>query len=157
MKNVFLKFKPDWKSRYLLARRVTSDTNLVMLQYDLLINVLFLNNMLFSFKNVNFLPCLYCSEKEETPAYSFHSYLETETLWNKFDEHTTLYSTDFHGTEYLIKANNPGHNTLRLSLMFYQILYSREVKRSGIVSNKHGMYQLSHELVNNLRLRVLGN
>lgn len=80
LKNVFSKFKPDWKSRYLLARRVTLDTNLVMLQYDLLINVLFLNNMHFSFKNVNFPPRLYCSEEEETPAFSFHSYLETETL-----------------------------------------------------------------------------
>ena len=40
--------------------------------------------------------------------------------------------------------------------MFYQILLSPQVKRSGIISNKRGTYELPHELPDNLRLRILG-
>ena len=41
-------------------------------------------------------------------------------------------------------------------LMFYQIFLSPQVKRSAIISNKQGLYELSHELPNDLRLRILG-
>ena len=37
--------------------------------------------------------------------------------------------------------------------MFYQILFSPQVKRSAIISNKHGIY----ELPNDVRLMTLGN
>ena len=43
------------------------------------------------------------------------------------------------------------------SLMFYQILLSPQVKRSAFVTYKHGKYELSHELPNDLRLRIIGN
>ena len=33
-------------------------------------------------------------------------------------------------------------------LMFYQIFVSPQVKRSTIISNTHGVYELSHELLN---------
>ena len=42
-------------------------------------------------------------------------------------------------------------------LMFDQTFLSRETKRSMIISNKHGLYELPHELSNELRLTVLGN
>ena len=45
--NLFLNFKPDLKSIYLLPRRVTLDKNLRMLQYKLLNNVFYLNYILF--------------------------------------------------------------------------------------------------------------
>ena len=38
--------------------------------------------------------------------------------------------------------------------MFYQILLSPQVKRSAIICNKHGIYELPHELSNDLRLRM---
>ena len=44
--------------------------------------------------------------------------------------------------------------------MFYQILLSPEVKRSVIISNKQGVYELPHELPNDLRLKncqIFGN
>ena len=41
--------------------------------------------------------------------------------------------------------------------MFYQIFFSPQVKRSAIISNKHGTYELPHELKNNIKLRILGN
>ena len=37
-------------------------------------------------------------------------------------------------------------------LMVEQIFLSPQVKRSVIISNKHGIYQLAHELPNDLRL-----
>ena len=41
--------------------------------------------------------------------------------------------------------------------MFYQIFLSPQVKRSAIISNKHGMYELPQDLPNDLRLKILGN
>ena len=42
-------------------------------------------------------------------------------------------------------------------LMFDQIFYSPQVKRSVIISNKHGMHVLPYKLPNSLRLRILRN
>ena len=41
--------------------------------------------------------------------------------------------------------------------MFYQIFLLPQVKRSAIISHKHGVYKLPHELPNDLRLRIVGN
>ena len=43
------------------------------------------------------------------------------------------------------------------SLNFYQILLLAQVKRSAIISNKQGVYELLDELPHDLRLRILGN
>ena len=42
-------------------------------------------------------------------------------------------------------------------LMFYQIFLSLQVERCAIVSYKHGIYEFPHALLNNLRLKILGN
>ena len=42
-------------------------------------------------------------------------------------------------------------------LIFDRIFVSLKVKESVIFSNKEGMHVLSEELLNNLRLRILGN
>ena len=41
--------------------------------------------------------------------------------------------------------------------MFYQISFSPQVKRCAIITYKHGIYELLHELPNDVRLRILGN
>ena len=41
--------------------------------------------------------------------------------------------------------------------MFYQILLSPQVKRWAIITYEHDIYQLPHELLNDLRLRILKN
>ena len=41
--------------------------------------------------------------------------------------------------------------------MFYQIFLSPQVKQCAIITYKHDIYELPHELPNNLRLRNLGN
>ena len=42
-------------------------------------------------------------------------------------------------------------------LMFCQIFLSPQMKQIVIISNKHGIFELPHELLNDLRLRILGN
>ena len=41
--------------------------------------------------------------------------------------------------------------------MFHQIFFSPQVKRYPIITDKHVIYDLRHELPNELTLRVLGN
>ena len=42
-------------------------------------------------------------------------------------------------------------------LMFQQIFFSSKVKRCAIINYEHGIYELPHELPNELRLKILGN
>ena len=42
-------------------------------------------------------------------------------------------------------------------LILHQIFFPPQMKQSAIISNKHGIYELPHELPNDLRLRVLKN
>ena len=41
--------------------------------------------------------------------------------------------------------------------MFYPIFLSPQVKRWEIMTNKHGIYELPHELLIDLRLTILRN
>ena len=49
------------------------------------------------------------------------------------------------------------HNISKHFLMLYQIFFSPEVKQWAIITYKHGIYELPHELPNDFRLRILGN
>ena len=40
--------------------------------------------------------------------------------------------------------------------MFYQIFLSQQVKGCAIITYKHGIYELPHELPNDLRLKIFG-
>ena len=42
-------------------------------------------------------------------------------------------------------------------LIFYQIFLSSQVTRCVIITYKNGIYEVPHELPNDLRLRILGN
>ena len=41
--------------------------------------------------------------------------------------------------------------------MFYRIFFSPQLKPSAIISTKHGISELPHELPNDLRPTILGN
>ena len=41
--------------------------------------------------------------------------------------------------------------------MFYQTFFLAQVKQCAIITNKHGIYELPHELINDLRLMTLEN
>ena len=40
--------------------------------------------------------------------------------------------------------------------MVEQVFLSPQVKQSVVISNKHGIYKVPHELPNDLRLKILG-
>ena len=42
-------------------------------------------------------------------------------------------------------------------ILFYQIFLPPQVTQWAIITYKHGIYELPHELPNDLRLRILGN
>ena len=42
-------------------------------------------------------------------------------------------------------------------LMFCQIFLAPQMKRCANITNKHRKYELPHELLNDLRLKILGN
>ena len=46
---------------------------------------------------------------------------------------------------------------LRDILIFKQIFFSPQVKRSVIINNNHGIYELRHKSANKLRLRILSH
>ena len=41
--------------------------------------------------------------------------------------------------------------------MFYQIFLSAQMKKWAIITYKHGIYGLPHELLSDLRPRIFGN
>ena len=41
--------------------------------------------------------------------------------------------------------------------MFYQIFLSPQVKRCATITYKQGVHELPHELLNDLKFRMLGN
>ena len=41
--------------------------------------------------------------------------------------------------------------------MFYQIFFSPQVKRCAVITKKHGIYEMPHELPNYLKLIRKGN
>ena len=41
--------------------------------------------------------------------------------------------------------------------MIYQICLSEQVKRCEIITYEHGIYELTHNFPNDLRLRILEN
>ena len=128
--NLFSHFTPDWKSVYLLPRRVTLDTNLRMFQYKLLNNVLYLNNVLFRFKKVDSPLCSYYNEEEETPLHLFHhSCLKTKQLWNKLRQYYSKFINIPHSTPQssaLGIFDNNQHSKLinRLIIIFKFYIYS---------------------------------
>ena len=50
---------------------------------------------------------------------------------------------------------NHVHNILRLFHVL-STFYSPQITLNVIISNKHGIYKLLHELLNDLRLRIAG-
>ena len=41
--------------------------------------------------------------------------------------------------------------------MFHLIFHSPQVERGVILTYKHGLYELAHELPNDLRVKILAN
>ena len=50
--------------------------------------------------------------------------------------------------------NNPGHNILRNFEMFDKIFLLTQVKEAVLISNKYDIYEVPHELLNDLSLTI---
>ena len=68
----------DWKSIYLLPRKVTLDSYTRIFQYKILNNILYLNEKLFKFGISSSSLCSFRNTSEETPEHLFS--LCTHTL-----------------------------------------------------------------------------
>ena len=73
-----------------------------------------------------------------------------------------LNQLSLHMRNILILWLNSSHRTIGFIIfwdfsMFYQIFPLPQVKRCAIITYKHGIHELPHELPNGLRLRILGN
>ena len=97
-----------------------------------------------------------------------HVFTHEISDWNKYLLHKVFQCVRFKphlsnltNVEYLTRnfrrsVRSHCHNILRL-LMFYQIFFLSQVKRCAIITYKYCIYELLQELLNDLRLRVLGN
>ena len=57
----------EWKYIYLMPPRVTTHTNRRAFQYNILNNVLYLNEKLSKFIIVSSRPCSFCNSEDKTP------------------------------------------------------------------------------------------
>ena len=62
-----------WDEIYLLPRIVTYNTYLRCFQYQILNNILYLNNKHYASKLTNSLLCLFCKDENETALHIFYS------------------------------------------------------------------------------------
>ena len=104
------------------------DTNLRMFQYKLL-NVLYLKNMLFSFKKVDSPLCSYFNEEEGTLLHLFHSCLKTKHLSNKLWQYFSQFINIPHSTPQssilgIFDNNQHSELTNHLLLIFKFYIYS---------------------------------
>ena len=162
--NLFSSFKPDWKSIYLLPRRVTLDANLRMFQYKLLNNVLYLNNMLFRFKKVDSPLCSYCNEEEETPLHLFHSCLKIKQLWKKLRKYFSKFINILHSTpqsSVLGIFDNNQHSELinHLLLIFKFYIYSarntKQLNFDNLMITIKNIKQIEKQLTSSNKLKLL--
>ena len=54
-------------------------------------------------------------------------------------------------------ADNQFHNIFRIFDVLPNFPFTGQVKRWAIITYKHDIHELPHELPNDLRLRILGN
>ena len=76
----------DWKTIYMLPRIVTKYSSLLVFQYKLLNNVLYLNKMLFRFGKIDSPLCSFCKMIEETPLHIFYNCIKTKLHWDQLKD-----------------------------------------------------------------------
>ena len=149
---------------YLLPRRVTLDTNLRMFQYELLNNVLYLNNMLFMFKKVDSPLCSYFNEEEETPLHLFHSCLKTKQLWKKLTQYFPKFINIPHyspQSSILGIFDNNQHseliNHLLLSLKFciYSARNTKQLNFNNLMIAIKKIKEIENELTSSKKIKLL--
>ena len=75
----------DWKQIYSLPRLVTLDSYSRSFQYKILINVLYLNKNLFTFRKSTSLLWPFCKLYDKTVLHLFYECDVVQNLWNELD------------------------------------------------------------------------
>ena len=160
--NLFSNFNLDWKSIYLLPRRVTLDTNLRMFQYKLSNNVLYLYKTLFRFKKVDSPLGLYCNE--ETPLHLFHSCLKTKKLLNKLRQCFSQFINIPHSIPHssilgIFDNNQHSELTNHLLLIFKFYIYSarntKQLNFDNLNITIKKIKEIEKELTSSNKLKLL--
>ena len=73
----------EWNRAYILPRLCTIDSYLRVFQYEILNNILFLNNRLFKIGKVGSFLCSFCKVTSETIVHIFCSCNKSKLLWQK--------------------------------------------------------------------------
>ena len=143
---------------------MTLDINLRMFQYKLINNVLYLNNILFSFGKVDSPLCSYSNEEEETPLHLFHSCLRTKQLCNKLIQYFSQFINIPHSTPQSSIVgifDNNQHSVLidHLLLIFKIYVYSaRNTKQLNVDNLKitiKKIKELEKKLTGSKKLKLL--
>ena len=72
----------DWKKIYILPRVVTINSFQRNFQYKIPVNILYLNNMLFTFSKIKTPLCSFCHSHDETIKDIFLEWIWAKQLWN---------------------------------------------------------------------------
>ena len=72
----------DWPIIYMIPQKVTIESSLRIFQYKILNNILFLNNRLFKFGQVQLPLCLLCKYENKTTKHFFSKGFITRRLWD---------------------------------------------------------------------------
>ena len=78
---------------------MTIDTNLRIFQYEILINISYLNEKLFKSKIASLPLFSFCNSENENPIHLFYYCNQTKSLWSKFQE--------LLNSEILLQQNTP--------------------------------------------------
>ena len=73
----------NWKKIYFLVWNTTLDTKALMVQYKVLRNILYINQMLFEFEKVISPWCSFCKLHKETIMHHFYDCLIVKRIWNQ--------------------------------------------------------------------------
>ena len=97
--------------------------------------------------------CIQAIPVPEIVLFSLHYLLSTSRSINIFIWNELKFRSEINIKFSCKVTHNHFHNILKL--MFYQIFLSSQVKRCTIITYKHGVYELPHELSSELRIRIL--
>ena len=80
--NFFPNIELPWKEIYLIAHKVTVNSQLRCFHYKIINSVLYLNMKLFQFDKTHSPLGSFCHTEAETTLYVFHKCSVTKILWN---------------------------------------------------------------------------
>ena len=126
----------DWTKIYTLPRITTIESSLRTFQYDILNNILYLNERLFKFNVVESPLCSLCNQASESVLHLFCTCTNTRNLWRQLcawlaNQNAMLPSNLEPQTAILGLWNEPIHDLNHIILMFKCYIYLEKKETTG--------------------------